>query len=938
VKDYISHGDFLLPLEAPIYWLKHLYVWSFQTGAPNLDGIIRLPGRLVNLLIFQLFGNTAVAYFYLASSFVICFLAFYCFARLFLKIKSWSICVLGAMLFAFNPIFLGNFAKVGLIIAVAMLPLCLVLIQRSFERRRLSYLLIAAMVLNISLIHPFTFTVNLLIAGGYFVYKAWQQREFIKTRKIALAVIGVVVIAMNAYFLLPISRLGTVNKEALSQDITATPVDYTTLIDIANTGDVVTALSLSKNVLKDFEFYNPTYAGIFFIATFALYAVLLGLYIYREKHLSWADKRTFVLFVAAFLGLALLSTGTLFSIDAIIRWLIDQPGGWMFRSPLKWQLYMPLFLFGALVLLLYRTKPRLWRVGAQSTLIVVLILMNAYILADIYTKLLTPRKIDQLSGLMQTDLSFKTLLFVSSNECTEYARLNPTLFTEFNQVTTSYNVQLKRVNVEEFGSVHVADYDYAMACQPLSEEELAKAGGFSRTAQFADGALALYKNQKPNGHVFAFDQLFALATLKNVNVKDNFVTDTLKTDLRFVEEDNSDQSAIGVYDIFEGLSTDNIKDDALTVNIVPTGSDRQTIYLRNEQPLYYKIDGQQVVFDIAAAEGYQLLEPGKDHQIPFTSPQRKTVEIRYKDPNYSFTNLIPNPSMEEGLWQEEVGDCNRYDDSAKIGMSQTREDATDGQRALQLEAERHIACTWTPAIPVKEGAQYLLSFDYQSVGTKPAAFFAGFNDENESSVSEHLPLQPGEWTQLGKVITVPKGATSMHVVLYAFADSLRPNRNIVRYDNFSLVELPLLQSNIYLVSHAPATFKAPRQLEYKIVDPTTKSVEVRGATTPFYLAVNETYHDQWQLSTDGGQSLPSSAHIRLNNGVNGWFVDPKAICAYNTCAKNDDGSFDMQLTVEFAPQKWMTIGTFISAPVWVGSLGYVSYDWWRHRRARRTTP
>jgi hypothetical protein len=655
---------------------------------------------------------------------------------------------------------------------------------------------------------------------------------------------------------------------------------------------------------------------------------VLGLYIYREKQLSWRDKRTFALFVAAFLGLALLSTGTLFGIDAIIRWLIDQPGGWMFRSPLKWQLYIPLFLFGALVLLLYRTPSRLWRIGTQVSLGVLLVAMNGYLLADIYNKLLVPRKIDQLSGLMQTDLSFKTLLFVSSNECTEYARLNPALFTEFNQVTTSYNVQLKRVGVEELGSVHMADYDYALACQPLSEQELAKADGFARTAQFADGALALYQNQKPNGHVFAFDQLFALAALKNINVKDNFVAGTLATDLHFVEEDNSDQPAIGIYDIFEGLSTDNIKDSAITVNVVPTGSDRQTLYLHNDQPLYYKIDGQIIDFDIASAEGYQLLEPGQDHHIPFTSPQRKTLEIRYKDPNYSFTNIIPNPSLEEGLWQQEVGDCNRYDDSAKIGMSQTREDATDGQRALQLEAERHIACTWTPVIPVKEGAQYLLSFDYQSIGSKPAGFFAGFNDESESSVGEHLPLQSGEWEQLSKVITVPKGATSMHLMLYAFADSLRPNRNIVRYDNFSLVELPLLQNNMYLVSHAPATFKAPKRIEYDIVDP----------TTPFYLAVNETYHDQWQARTQAGQALPASAHIRLNNGVNGWYVDPQALCAYNACTKNGDGSYDMQLTVVFAPQQWMTIGMLVSAPAWVGSFGYMGFDWWRHRRPARGKP
>lgn len=935
MSDYISHGDFSLPLDAAIYWLKYLFVWSFQTGAPNLDGIIRLPGRLINLLFFQLFGSVPAAYFYLASTIVVCFVAFFCFSRYFLKIKNAISCSVIALLFACNPIFLGNMAKVGLILAVAMLPLCLWMVQRTFEKERPSYLLVAAMLLNVSLIHPFTFTINVLVVGGYALGMAFKHRDFIRERRSALLGVVGLALLMNVYFILPIAQLGTVNKEAISQDITTEPVDYTALIDIANTGDIVTALSLSKNVLKDFEFFDQTYAAVYFAAVFAIYGILLGLYLYHERDFSRRSKIKIVLFLGAFLLLALLSTGTLFHIDAVIKWLIDLPGGWIFRSPLKWQLYMPLFLCAALVMVMARTTQQRLRLGAQIAIVVLVLGMNGYIIHDIYQKLLVPRHIGQLSALAQTDLSYKTILFVTSPECSDYAQKNPDLFTELNQIVISRNVQLKRVSIDQLGSVHMADYDFALSCQSESQTQLARNAAFTRTEAFAGNALELYKNQSPNKHVFAFDQLFALATLRNINVKHNFVADQLHTPLRFVEEDKSSQPATGIYDIFEGLSTKNIKDGALTVNLVPTGSDQQSLYVRNDQPLYYRVSEQKIDVSTSPLTGYQTLEPGTQNHIAVKTEARKTLQLTYQNPTFDFKNLIPNPSLEEGLWQKQVGDCNRYDDAPKISMSSSRDTATDGQRSLQLEAERHIACTGPQALPVEEGAQYLLSFDYQSSGTKPAGFNVSFNDEEGQAVSERLADNASSWQHFAKVIEVPKGADEMTLTLYAFADALTHHKNTARYDNFNLIKVPALQDNMYLVSQAPHELKAPEDIDYRIVNPTEKLIHIRGATTPFYIGINETYHEQWRLAVDGGTSLPSAAHFKLNNGVNGWYIDPAAICAHGGCQKNQDGSYDIALRATFAPQNWLVIGLAISTPAWLGAIGYIGYDWFKHKYRSR---
>lgn len=83
---FLSNGDYIFPFHASDYWAQHLYTWSFQHGAPNPDGILRIPGRVFDLLFFALFGNIAFGYFYAITCLAIAFLAFWWFARVFLEI------------------------------------------------------------------------------------------------------------------------------------------------------------------------------------------------------------------------------------------------------------------------------------------------------------------------------------------------------------------------------------------------------------------------------------------------------------------------------------------------------------------------------------------------------------------------------------------------------------------------------------------------------------------------------------------------------------------------------------------------------------------------------------------------------------------------------------------------------------------------------------
>ena len=74
---FLSWGDYVIPFDWAIYWAKHFYMWSFQSGTPNPDGVIRLPGRALNFLVFGVTDNVGLGYFYIFASLLVAFLAFF---------------------------------------------------------------------------------------------------------------------------------------------------------------------------------------------------------------------------------------------------------------------------------------------------------------------------------------------------------------------------------------------------------------------------------------------------------------------------------------------------------------------------------------------------------------------------------------------------------------------------------------------------------------------------------------------------------------------------------------------------------------------------------------------------------------------------------------------------------------------------------------------
>ena len=78
-------------------------------------------------------------------------------------------------------------------------------------------------------------------------------------------------------------------------------------------------------------------------------------------------------------------------------------------------------------------------------------------------------------------------------------------------------------------------------------------------------------------------------------------------------------------------------------------------------------------------------------------------------------------------------------------------------------------------------------------------------------------------------------------------------------------------------------------------------------------------------------------HYKLDGFLNAWYVDTEDLCVkQQRCTKNADGSYDLEMTIEFWPQRWFYLGLIISGTTLVSCLSYLAFDGVRtFRRIRK---
>ncbi len=908
---FISNGDFGFPFQFIEYFSKHFYTWSFQSGTPNLDGIIRFFSRLPVLAFFYVTNSgEAAAYFYIVLCVVAAFLSFNYFLKGFYDVQSWKYRIIPSLFFTFNPIFLGNFAKIGLNLAVAMLPLVLVCLKKYFDKGRFEYLILVLLLLNVSLIHPYTFVVNTGVATVYFFFRIIAAKKLTLRLVRHIVIAQIIALLLNVYFMIPIAQVGTINKDAIintaSQQSIAT--DYSALISIANTETIFTAFSLSKNVLKDFEYYNEHYSIIYFVSVFLFYVLLLFLISSQYKNYSGVTKFRLAITFILLLILLLLSTGVFLNIDKLLIFLSSLPGGWAFRSPLKWQLYIPIALGSVLAIALAKLRSKKAFLSYVLLFSILLILVNGYLAKDIFTKLLTPRRISRFQDFPATQLDGKRLLFIRNIDCPIFENdLQDSV--ELNQLVQSHPVQVKTTEFNNYKSVFLNTFDYIMTCD---ERSYFFPENFYLAYKNNDNLVKVYQNKTAKAMVY----MASGTSLVDGTPKDfSYLADTSNAAYIF---SNSDPGLINKsIKIIDGVEANVLRPENLSVNPGEISSHLNPGFLKTGQS---KIDIDSSSGDSSYTLSQDLL--------------MSQGLITLHSDKISGDNLYANGDFETNSTID-LGDCYNYDSTSlndnDISYSFVPEAAV-GRRALYLQAGRHLGCLAFPVGSLNKNSDYLVSFKYKQLSGEQSQFVVYSNDPKIDGQRTTLPtVADKSWQTYTQILSA--GTIIPETKIYLYLPTNELDLTSVLLDDFKITEIPHLPS-VYL--HSTKNPLSSPELDFKRVNDTKYVVEVNNLSENRLLVFSDSYSPQWNAfvestelkpTNNSGYKVSASNHFLINGSANGWMID---LTALPDNIRNSGNSY--RIIIEFAPQRSFYLGLLISGITLVGCISYLV---WARKKDRK---
>lgn len=906
---------------------------------------------------------------YLVPAAVLSFLSVYLFIRHSFKKQETFTAIVGAIVYALSTYILitkANSIQIGLAISFAPLfflwLLKLVNSESTQDIKKYSFLTtFSALILCI--IEFRIFYICVLASSAYLIYFIFNYKVS-REKTFFIFVSGLILLLLNSFWL-----LGSMAGSSISSNLLfERPLFGAQYITLSN------ALTLfhsfwSGGYLKWFVIH-PVPFYFWFVPIIATMGFLLN----RKKPLATVAA------TISLIGITLVKSTNL-PLPELYIWLFGFfPGFNAFRDSSK---FFFLVAFGYAILIAFFTD---WFLKNSSSLrikalflifVCSLFFLNAIPIitgsaGTLFVSRYIPTDYVAFKNLVEEENTyFRTLWIPTDSRWTFYTNLNPVLsgadlsqetWSELYQsLSPNATTQTQIVNLfkqpfsQELLNVSAVKYVFIPVADKANDDDFFVSYGgtkdpnirqwyinqldqvpFLKKIDIGTKDLVVYENTDYKEPISTFTTLYSLDSTDNLDTKYDFINNQLKEQFYFtIPTTKSDvNSTTRIFVPFKDLGHSIKSGSNVLVSTASIDAQKDTtLYRMGSVDGNVRINGSVVPYG---------------SKIPLSLPTGEN-DITYQDAAYSFTNLISNGSFESGAWQQKVGDCHNYDKNPLIAMSLNTQDKSDGAQSLQLEATRHNACNSTK-IPVKAGASYLFSFDYQSPDVSTGSYYLGFNDKLKTVVSAKLPITDKNWHTLSRTIVAPDGATVVSLYVYALQSDGKTN-NINRYDNFKLIEIPDISNSYYLVSQPKEQLQQPASTTFELINPTKKLVHIEGATTPFFLAMSESYHDKWQLQMNNARvqgflnswwplakpdAVPSEYHYQLDGFLNAWYVDTPALCAISgaSCVKNADGSYDIEMVIEFWPQRWFYLGLLISGATLAGCLGYLGYDFYKRRKLR----
>lgn len=289
-------------------------------------------------------------------------------------------------------------------------------------------------------------------------------------------------------------------------------------------------------------------------------------------------------------------------------------------------------------------------------------------------------------------------------------------------------------------------------------------------------------------------------------------------------------------------------------------------------------------------------------------------------------NLINNPSFEDGInistnlpyyWYP------IFEDIFNISLDDNTK--SSGKYSTRIETNNNKSIGWIKGnmIPVIPGEWLMTDINMKTYNVKWAHFVVyGYNNESKNWIQIiHSPsIKNGDldWNRYTSVFKIPDNTTMIQPRLAAgYVKEKKRGKGITWFDDLAIYRLDIDKIN-YIQKN-----NIENNIYYDKVSNSKYNLKI-NSSGPLIIPFIESYDYLWTAKIDkiNGRSVRSEEihPILLYSVANGFLI-------------NQTG--DLDITIEYEPQRWFYIGATISITTLIICIGYLIYDWRRKKNVKK---
>jgi hypothetical protein len=655
------------------------------------------------------------------------------------------IAICGSLIFTFSVPLLQFMGGISLIYAIGALPLLLWSSHKIKEEKAFKWIFFSSLCLLISISHPFTLVVNTLL---FILYNLLQLNGNWKQTFLTITIF----LLLSSWCIFPYSLISLtptqLGREPLSKEI----------FDYISDNNIFKILTLARDKFLYIQIVpeNVILTKLWYFSLLIPF-FLICLPLFFTNKVEKKQIKIIFFFYFLYLFTNLLSFGSKGVLEEIYWSFVSSTNiGWIFRSPLKFQLYQAfaysiLFTFGLLLL----EKLARQKILTLILTITILVGTSGYTLWYANTKDMTPISIPnefyQINDILQNSSDDSKVIW--------YPRYNERPTTWLDRPVSPFDMKSSK---KDTYSTHqnynyVAEYLY----EKIYPQELKKSEFYDFLRAIGIKYLVFHNDRNLN-----LDEI----AIKNI-------METLGNDLLIYNSNN--------WFLFN-LSTSNPR-----------------LYLTN---------------NIILSENTKLSKYGailiSDNNLNNTDISAVTL-LEEKDipNNFKAKNIIINQSFENGTSSWFVSNSTNYNVTID-------NDTINGKNSLQISTNITKSNVWlflkSNKINVTSQETYMLQaymkyFNMNGSHIKVEGFDTSENKWKDIFFLSKSHFGYSEWKQYIGYLDVPKNITKIRIILAAgWVNDPLNGAGIVKFDNIYLLSL----SELFLSN------KSSQDLVYEKISPT----------------------------------------------------------------------------------------------------------------------